>query len=270
MRYGVLADVHANLPALEAMIAALDEAGVDAWLCLGDLVGFGPFPNECVARVSALHAEVVAGNHDLVVAGRLPLHGSPLAQETMLWTRDALEPGAREYLVGLPLERRIGEHVVMTHGAIGDPRRYVTRSSDAAEQLRTLARRDPRAGMLLVGHTHRATAFGQRRGTRLYLGRGVVDVDRADRWLINPGSVGQSRQASAAARALLLDTATDRAAFVAASYDTRSVRDALRRSGLPDGTYHRRPPLWKTATARRLRRRMSETWNSAQDARGIG
>src|SRR3954453_519788 len=91
MRWGVIADIHSNLHALEAVLAALERAGVERYVCAGDLVGYGPRPNECVERVAALDAVVVAGNHDLVAIGRLSAEGlGPLPAQTVQWTASVL------------------------------------------------------------------------------------------------------------------------------------------------------------------------------------
>ena len=104
MRYGVISDVHGNLHALLAAIEVLERAGVERYLCLGDLVGYGPFPNECARRVAELGAVCVAGNHDLIAVDRLDPAGiGALARTTLAWTRTVLDPDVRAQLAGLPL-----------------------------------------------------------------------------------------------------------------------------------------------------------------------
>jgi predicted phosphodiesterase len=91
IRYGVLSDVHGNLHAFQAVVNHLRRVGVDAWLCAGDLVGYGPHPNECVERVAGLGGIVVAGNHDLMALGRLDLgRQNSLVQVSQRWTRSVL------------------------------------------------------------------------------------------------------------------------------------------------------------------------------------
>src|SRR3954447_12802496 len=98
MRCGVVADIHANLHALETVLAALERAGVERYLCAGDLVGYGPRPNECVARVPSLAAVVVAGTHDLIALGKLAPDGlGPLPRQTLEWTAAALDDDSRRY-----------------------------------------------------------------------------------------------------------------------------------------------------------------------------
>ena len=103
MRYGVLSDVHANLPALRAALSLLRAEGVERWLCAGDLVGYGPQPNECVAELAALHPVCVAGNHELIALGELSgQRCSRRAQQSLDWTRDELTEDTRRYLGALP------------------------------------------------------------------------------------------------------------------------------------------------------------------------
>jgi predicted phosphodiesterase len=259
MRFGVIADIHGNLPALEAVVSALERMGVDGYICLGDIVGYGPFPDACIEAIVGLHATTVAGNHDLIAVGRLADSGcSRLAVATLRWTRDVLDESSRAYLGALPLTARVGDSIAVAHGSLDDPTRYVHRSADAARELRGLASLWPEADTLLLGHTHESAAYTQGGGTRLLLSTGAVNVDRGHRTLLNPGSVGQSRQWSAAARALWLDDEAGIACFLAVDYDARPVRAELRRHGLPAGALHLRPPPWRSAPVKRLHRRWVE------------
>ena len=97
MRFAILSDIHGNLPALEAALELFARAGVDRYLCAGDLVGYGPFPNECVERIAELGAVCVAGNHDLIALGRLSDDRCiPLARNSLRWTREVLTPATRD------------------------------------------------------------------------------------------------------------------------------------------------------------------------------
>ena len=242
MRYGVLADIHGNLPALEATLAALRAQSVDGYLVAGDLVGYGPFPNECVERVSDLDATCVAGNHDLIVLGRLSdQHCISMARETLAWTRDVLRKDAQAYLETLPIRTRAPGGVVVAHGSLDDPERYIARPDQAAEQLRRLRAEGSEAKVLVLGHTHRARAYGERQGAVSTLGRAPVALQAKQAWLFNPGAVGQSRELRARARYMVLDLERGQAAFHAIGYDVEACRRALRRQGLPSRTYHLRP-----------------------------
>ena len=139
-RVGLIADVHANLPALEAAVERLEAEGVDAYACAGDLVGYGPFPDECVALVRGLRGiTCVAGNHDLIALGRLDTGRCiPLARRTLEWTREHISEATRGRLPALP-PILVEDGFVVAHGSLDDPQRYVRSDADAAEQLERLA-----------------------------------------------------------------------------------------------------------------------------------
>jgi predicted phosphodiesterase len=126
MRYGLISDIHGNLAALRAAVAFLADAGVDAYLCPGDIVGYGPQPNECVEILASLPVYCVAGNHDLIATGALTDdHMGMLARRTLEWTRSVLEPAAREWLAALPRRHEVPGATV-AHGSLSDPRRYIS------------------------------------------------------------------------------------------------------------------------------------------------
>ena len=235
MRYGVIADVHGNLPALEAVVDRLEGEEVDAYLCAGDLVGYGPFPNECVALVASLRGVTcVAGNHDLIALGRL---GDDrcirLARETLAWTAGVLDDHARTYLAGLPLDARAFGGVAVTHGAPGDPQEYVRTAERARELLD--------GGVLVAGHTHEPWVFGARSGDAVRGDERGMLFGRGEAWLLNPGSVGQSRSRDPRARFAVLDVERDAISLHALEYDAEATRRALRERGLPENACHLPP-----------------------------
>ena len=242
MRLGVVADVHGNVHALEAAMRAVGD--VDAWICPGDVVGYGPRPNECAARVRSLDPLVtVAGNHDLMVVDRMPEYDlGPLPKRTLDWTRGVLSGETRDWLSRLPLTAGgvAGGAVFVAHGSLDDATTYVRSEALAREQLRLLGEREPDARVLLLGHTHVPMAFSAERG--LVRPRGEIELRAGDGpWLLNPGAVGQSRERRALARALVLDTERGIARFVAVRYDTRATRRELLEAGLPPHAHHLAP-----------------------------
>lgn len=244
MRLGVLADVHGNLPALEAVLEAMD--GVDGWLCAGDLVGYGPFPNECVERVAALGGACVAGNHDLIALGRLDDERCiAVAKETLRWTSEVLAGDARGFLEALPLVARPATGLAVAHGSPEDPEDYVRTAARAREVLV--------GGVLVLGHTHDPWAFGARAGSMLRGDEtGTVAAGDGEAWLLNPGSVGQSRTRDPRARALILDLERREARFLAVEYDVEKTREALRSHGLPPDACHLPPRSFARRVAARL------------------
>jgi predicted phosphodiesterase len=236
MRYGVLADIHANLPALNAAVDELRRLGAERWIVAGDVVGYGPHPNECVDAVASLDAAVVAGNHDLIVLGRLPdTRCIELARASLRWTRGVLSADARAFLETLPATVVADGGVLVAHGSITDPQQYVTTEAQALAQLEQ--RRDAR--IVILGHTHRPLAVAAPTG-RLRAA-GAVQLPRGRPVLLNPGAVGQARELRARARAMLLDLDAERATFVRLPYDIRRSRTALRAAGLSARGCHLRP-----------------------------
>lgn len=252
MRYGLISDIHANLHALETAITTLKREGVDGFLCMGDLVGYGPFPNECVERVAELGAQCVAGNHDLIALERLSEERCiPLAQQSLRWTRGVLRDDTRRYLAALPLRLEIGSEIVMAHGSLDDPQEYVTRPEQAERQLQQLTEEYPAAQLMLLGHTHRPWAHTREEGT-IPTGS-PVRCGAGEPLLLNPGSVGQSRDRQARARFALLDLEREEARFFSLPYDVAGCRAALRKQGLPPTSCHLAPSLLR-ACAGRVRR----------------
>lgn len=242
MRYGVISDVHGNLPALEAAFAELERLGVDAYACAGDLVGYGPQPNECVQAVRRRGVPTVAGNHDLIAVGALPGDRCErLARNSLRWTREALDADTRTFLAGLPRRLELPGGVVVAHGSLDDPQEYILGVDQAAGQLRRLAEERPSARILLVGHTHRAFATdGELASPRIGAKRSV-SLTGSRRWLLNPGAVGQSRERRIRARFVVLDLEREEATFHAVRYDVGRSRALLRRQGLPAGSIHLAP-----------------------------
>jgi predicted phosphodiesterase len=247
VRYGVLADIHGNLHALEATLRVLSRESVDGYLCAGDLVGYGPFPNECVARISELGAVCVAGNHDLMAIDRLSEDRCiPLARETIRWTRGVLDGEARRYLGELP-PRATVSGVAIAHGSLEDSTYYVLSAQQAAREAERLSVVEPGAEMLILGHTHRHYLF-EPATRRLQAPRqaSVSLAQRGDHALVmNPGSVGQARERRPRARFAVLDLERREVVFHAVDYDFEGCRRALEERGLPAAACHLPPSAWQ-------------------------
>jgi predicted phosphodiesterase len=238
MRYGLLSDVHANLPALRACLELLRREAVDEYVCAGDVVGYGPHPNECVELLASLPGVCVAGNHDLIAIDRLSKEGiGELAHVTLTWTRTALRAESRAWLAALPLEAAVGG-IVVAHASLEDPRRYVTTDRLASEELARLGPRSSTARLLVLGHTHRPTAFGERSGRIADGAAGAFGLPAGERWLINPGAVGQSRDRAVRARVAVLDLDAGAVTFHDLPYDVDATVRDLRRCGLPPSAVH--------------------------------
>jgi predicted phosphodiesterase len=269
MRYGVLADIHANLPALDAVLAELERRDVDRYIVAGDVVGYGPQPNECARVVAELGAACVAGNHDLIALGRLSDERCiPLARQSLRWTAGALTSETRDFLGNLPTRRQVDGQVDVAHGSLDDPQEY---TRDVERGLRQLARLEAERGhsaLLVLGHTHRPFGCALPRG-RLRVEDGTVLALPADEpVLLNPGAVGQSRELRARARCMVLDVEKREALFLDVPYDIRACRRSLRDVGLSAHSCHLRPSPMRAAgrAARRVREHVAGAWSANSQA----
>jgi predicted phosphodiesterase len=257
MRYGVISDVHANLHALDAALDFLSTQHVDRYLCAGDLVGYGPLPNECIRLVRDLDAACVAGNHDLIVLGRLSDEPCiPLARASLRWTGAVLDNESRAFLESLPLRATTSDAAV-AHGSLVDPQAYVLTDVQARACLHDLDRFAPDASIVVLGHTHRPMAVGLRSGRLLSQAAGSVSLPPGEAVVLNPGAVGQSRDSDPRARVMVLDTEARLATFHAVAYDVEACRRALADRGLPPTSCHLVRSRWKgglDGLRRRLRR----------------
>jgi predicted phosphodiesterase len=232
MRAAVISDVHANLHALEAVLAAIDRERPDAVWCLGDVVGYGPQPSRSCALVAA-HADIgLVGNHDLGVIGSVSLDDfSPDAAFAALWTAEQLLPDARDYLRSLsPYE--VAPSAALYHGSPRDPIWEYVLTDEAALAAIDLSPRP----IVLVGHSHVALAVGG--GEEMSGGLAPegteIELPEGERWLLNPGSVGQPRDVDPRAAWLLLDLERRRASFRREQYDVERTQREILDAGMPE------------------------------------
>ncbi len=229
MRLAVLSDIHANLAALDAVCEAMPP--VDEVWALGDIVGYGPQPNEVILRLQELGARSVLGNHDGAAIGTVDASWfNPDAATAIRWTGEVLDDNSRAYLAVLPEVRRDGE-LTAVHGSPREPIwEYITDASVAAANLDAFETRH-----CLYGHTHQPVIYRADRG-RIE----VVTADSAApialdarRALINPGSVGQPRDGNPHASYLVLDTEAGTAEFRRVAYDVALTQRLMRAAQLP-------------------------------------
>jgi predicted phosphodiesterase len=230
VRIAVLSDVHSNLAALEAVLAAVDTVAPDEIWCLGDVVGYGPRPTECCEIVEARAAVCLAGNHDLAVIGKLDLHEfSGDAGVAARWTREVLSAPAQAFLARLEPEGERAD-VSLYHGSARDPVWEYVLSEEAAAATLALAAHP----VVLVGHSHVALAV-EWEDSALAGGlapEGTVATLR-ERTLLNPGSVGQPRDGDPRAAYLVLDLDERSATFHRVEYDVARTQTEMRDAGLP-------------------------------------
>ncbi|MBI3998849.1 MAG: metallophosphoesterase family protein [Armatimonadetes bacterium] len=232
MRLAVLSDIHANLEALEAVLAHLEAQSHDALVCLGDFVGYGPDPNECIDRLKGQLRAAVVGNHDLAAIGARPIDDFNLfAQEAVLWTRQVLTNTSRDYLAALP-ERADVEGLLLVHGSPRMPaEEYIldtrtARASFVADGFR----------IALVGHTHQPALFIERNhrvSARGLLPEVSVPLPPSHRYIVNVGSVGQPRDGDPRASYAIVETEAPSVTLHRVPYPYTQTQGKMQAAGLP-------------------------------------
>ncbi len=231
MRIGIFSDVHGNSEALEVVLNALQTDGVDVIYCLGDLVGYGPDPNQCVEMVLEAADSVLMGNHDFAALGSMPMTDFNIfAKQAMEWTRSVLSPQSIERLSGLPFYMT-GNGATWVHSSPEDPEawEYIISMGDAFCSFKSLD-----TSLCFVGHSHVPGIFTQDEN-------GDVDIcetpqmiiDENKRYIINVGSVGQPRDGDNRACCGVLDTEEKLYILNRVPYPIDTVQEKMEKVQLP-------------------------------------
>ena len=235
MRIAIVADIHANLAAFEAVLRHAEADGrIDALWCLGDTVGYGPHPNECLALLGRYEHRAVAGNHDLAACGRMGTEEfNGAAAAAAKWTAEQLQESSRSYVQGLPMVVSEGDFTLV-HGSLRWPEwEYLLSSEEAQAHLEL--QRTPYG---LVGHSHLPFVCLEEEGSRS-AGAPVSAVDGqavelgSQRLILNPGGVGQPRDGDPRAAYALYDSDAGVVTFFRVEYDIAATQWAMEAAGLP-------------------------------------
>jgi diadenosine tetraphosphatase ApaH/serine/threonine PP2A family protein phosphatase len=230
----VFSDVHGNLEALEAVLADAGRREPDAYVCLGDIVGYGPDPNECVTRVQALGGRAIAGNHDRAAVGQADLDTfAPLARAAIEWTMRVLDAQARQFLAALPLRLETPAFLAV-HGSPRDPiEEYVFTLPTALSVFSA-----GEFSVCLIGHTHMPGAFvldeDGRVGFQVLQPGAATPLASTSRYLINVGSVGQPRDGDPRASYLIFDADARTVTLRRIPYRVSVTQEKIQARGLPE------------------------------------
>jgi predicted phosphodiesterase len=233
MRILILSDIHSNLVALEAVLGAA--GSFDALWCLGDTIGYGPRPNECI-ELMRQHAQIaITGNHDLASLGKIDLRDfNPDARKANIWNGGQLKDENRAWLEPLPPTIHVDKQFLVAHGSPREPIwEYLLMPDQAIANFELFPNQ-----VCFIGHSHVQLGFRMRNGSE-HAERFIPDTGRtlelnaSTRYFINPGSVGQPRDQNPQAAYAMLDTASGSIRFQRIGYDVAATQRQMKDCGLP-------------------------------------
>jgi diadenosine tetraphosphatase ApaH/serine/threonine PP2A family protein phosphatase len=233
MKYGILGDIHANLEALRSVLERFDQEGVERVLSVGDIVGYGAAPAQCIELVREIGADVVMGNHDAAVVGALELlYFNNYARQAVRWTQSILSREHGDWLAQLPY-RLDFEHCSLAHGTYARPELfgYVQGPAEADASLEEMPRQ-----VAFIGHTHVPKALVRMNddpGRTALLVEDVIELADVHRALLNVGSVGQPRDDDPRAAYAVYDTEARRVWIRRVEYDIEREAARIIDAGLP-------------------------------------
>lgn len=233
MRLCVLADVHGNLAALKTVLADAEKRGVDGYACLGDVVGYGPYPGECLDLLRSLDCRILQGNHEAGLLG-LPTAGrfNDYARLAIEYTDRVITDEQRSFLRTLDAREEIGEEILLSHGSPNDRDEYLIFLPQIDEVLDKATH-----WLTFCGHSHLQFVYD---GEKLKTGENSsFELSGERRYLINPGSVGQPRDRDPRAAYCVVDTHLATLDQVRLEYDVEETVAAYQEAELPEYSWER-------------------------------
>ena len=230
-KIAIFSDIHANSSALDHVIEDAYSQGVASFACLGDIVGYGPKPSDCVTRVQELKCVCVKGNHDEYVADSYDLSAFNAQARTALeWTRNNLSSGQKDWLASLPYTRRLGRNMIV-HATLDRPDKweYIHNSFDAA-----IVMHHQTTPICFYGHTHVPVTYEMHGNSAKVVTNDTVQIQNGCKYLINTGSVGQPRDGDPKASYVIFDRVERTVQFRRVEYDIQTVADDIVSVGLPN------------------------------------
>ena len=236
MKLALISDIHGNYPALKAALEQLDNLSIDAWLCLGDLVGYGPFPEECVTEIRKRNIPTLMGNHDAGVVGRMPLEAFKEPNRSVLEaSQSMLSEENLSFLKQMPLmltsdefSQASGEQIsfaypwLATHASPVEPGKW--EYLDSAIRCREVLQEFPAYDFIFVGHTHRPALVPDKLGT--------FGMKKGNRYLMNPGSIGQPRDEDKRSSIMVLDMENYRYENIRIDYNVEDTIEGYKAMGI--------------------------------------
>lgn len=231
MKYAIFSDIHSNIDAMEAVLSELAKENIDKYICCGDIVGYGPNPNECIDRLK--NAIIVAGNHDRAAIGMMDISQfNDRAKAAIQWTASSITEENKSFLASLP-EKIEGENLTIVHGSPRDPiNEYLLDMFSMSDNLGFFE-----SQICFVGHSHHPFVYSDKGGiTKVQSGETAKITAKT---IINVGSVGQPRDGDNRACYTILEG--DQIKFFRCEYDIESVQKKMMEQNLPESLIARLP-----------------------------
>ena len=231
MKYGIFSDIHSNLEALNTVLSSFQAEGVEQTLCLGDIVGYGANPKECIERIRSLGGIIIGGNHDWACAGRMETdYFNTYAREAILWTREQLNQEEKDFLRNLEPSYET-DLLTLVHGSLDFPEEfhYIFDSESASRTLEL-----SKTPICFVGHSHLPLIFSLGQDGYIHLSRsGKAKLEKGAKMLVNDGSVGQPRDGDPRSACAIFDSDRQTVEIRRLPYDIRLTQQKILKAGLP-------------------------------------
>ena len=223
MKYAIISDIHSNLEALQKALSIIDGKKVDEIICLGDVVGYGANPNECVDIVRDRCSTIVLGNHDAAALNPLLAHDfNAIARKAVVWTAEQLTEESRAFLLSLPMVER-KENILFVHASPHSPEvwDYIIDSDDASLAISYFEEQ-----ICFIGHTHVPGIYSRRGRTK--------SITRDEQYIVNVGSVGQPRDGNPMLAFGIFDSTTWEYELIRSQYDIQAAAEKIYAAKLPE------------------------------------
>ena len=230
MRYGIISDIHGNLEALETVQKALSGEKVDKVLCVGDMVGYGADPAECIKQTKALSEVIVCGNHDAATAGvKSMAFFNEAARNAVIWTQKNLSDKDKDFLKSLDLVYK-NEHLTLVHGTLQEPGEFHYMFDKGVADATFKLMETP---VTFVGPSHVPGIFSKKKGSLNYFYKEKVKLSRGESLIINVGSVGQPRDGDPRLCYSVYDTSKNLIELKRLSYDIKKAQRKILDARIP-------------------------------------
>ncbi len=231
MKYIIFSDIHGNLEAYKAVLDNIKPRRGTKFLCVGDIVGYGADPSECIKLTKRLDSVIVCGNHDWASVGRMPLtYFNDHARAAVEWTASVLTMDEKDYLSSLSLTRE-SDGAILVHGTLSDPERfdYLADRDTAYDMMLSM-----KTAMAFVGHTHAPAIFTLRDDRLSYSLSPRVEISGEKKYAVNVGSVGQPRDGDWRASYCVWDKSAGTIEIKRVEYDVAEAQRKIIEAGLPE------------------------------------